>query len=389
MNQSAYLSNLTPLRGMAALFVVLHHAQVYVNPVNDAAVSQFVSQSYLWTDFFFVLSGFVLSHVYGASFTQSVTKPRVLKYMGARFARIYPLHLFTLIWTALVVFFIRQEATFIDPFLLENLFTYWGIPASLLLIQALHLFKLAPMNGPSWSLSTEWWVYLLFPFLVYWLHGFRMRGKVLLLLAIVGLYVGLVYYLAPYYSMQHKVTLSLTSDWGLPRCLAGFVLGMLCYEVYNQNWGRPLIGSSLFLVLGFGSALFAMHAGANDLLTVAIFPFIVLSAAYQTSWIKRILETRPLQRLGDWSFSIYMVHVPIISTFYLVWVHANPLLLAHFSLEAPAHPDYRQGQIFAIILIVLTLIVSALTYRFIEVPARNYLNARFNAQRKEPLAVAM
>jgi peptidoglycan/LPS O-acetylase OafA/YrhL len=40
------------------------------------------------------------------------------------------------------------------------------VPASLLLMQSLHLFEAAPLNTPSWSLSTEWWVYVLFPFLV-------------------------------------------------------------------------------------------------------------------------------------------------------------------------------------------------------------------------------
>ena len=309
--------------------------------------------------------------------------------MGARFARIYPIHFVTLVWISIMLIVIRQQVSSIDPFLASTTFSYWGIPTSLLLIQSLHLFTLPPLNGPSWSLSTEWWIYLLFPFLIYGLRGLTSRGKLIVLLGIIGLYVVLMYYVAPYFSLLHKVTINLMTDWGFFRCLAGFALGMLFYEAYSQNWGQQLMGNSLFFMLVLGTALVALHIGANDLLTIAVFPFIILSAAYQRGWIKRLLTTRPLQRLGDWSFSIYMVHVPIIFTFYALWTRANPNLLAHFDANGPTHPDYTQGQVFAAMLIVLTLIVSATTYYFIEVPARNYVKARFNAQSKEPVAVAM
>ncbi|MEO8862105.1 MAG: hypothetical protein ABI358_11815 [Ginsengibacter sp.] len=54
-----------------------------------------------------------------------------------------------------------------------------------------------------------------------------------------------------------------------------------------------------------------MHFGVVDIIIIAFFPFILLPAAYNNTELKRILDIRALQRLGDWSFSIYMVHIPI------------------------------------------------------------------------------
>ncbi|GAB4034294.1 acyltransferase family protein [Spirosoma gilvum] len=386
--QSTYLSTLTPLRGIAALLVVIFHSGLYVTPVIDPAITLFIKQGWLWVDFFFVLSGFVLSHVYGHYFEQSVTRTRFLSYVGARFARVYPLHLFTLIWATMTAVLIRQEAAEIDPFL-QPIFSYWGIPASLLLIQSMHLFPLAPLNAPSWSLSTEWWMYMLFPLLVRPLRNLSISGKVLAWLGLAAFYSFLMYYIAPHYSLTHEVTINLIADWGFFRCGAGFGLGMLVYDAYRQNWGRQIAGNGLFFMGAFGAVLLSMHAGLHELLTIALFLPVILSAAYQTGWVKHVFNIRPLQRLGDWSFSIYMVHLPIINIFYVQWVHKNPMLLAHYSLSGPTNPNYTQGQIFCLMLVGITLTVAALTYYFIEVPARRYLNTRFNAKAVSPSPVSV
>ena len=385
--KSTYLSTLTPLRGIAALFVVVMHAHLFLGRIVSPTLTHFVAEGWLWVDFFFMLSGFVLSHVYSQTFAEPVSRLRFRKYISARFARVYPLHFFTLLWVAIITIVIRQATNPIDPFLLP-IFSYRAIPASLLLVQSLHLFTVPPLNTPSWSLSTEWWVYLIFPALVYGLQRCSAWGKGLVLLTTAGLYVMLMYYIAPNFGLTHTVTIDLMADWGLFRCLAGFILGMLCYETYRQNWGRLVLGSSLFFVLSFGAVLVTMHRAAHDLFIIALFPFIILSAAYQTGWVKRLLDAPPLQRLGDWSFSIYMVHMPIIFTVYLVQVFAGSDISVYFNPN-PVNPDYANGQLMAVLLVLLTLIISALTYRFIEVPIRNYLNDRFNTQRKEPIAVAM
>lgn len=357
-------------------------------PLVDPARTGLINQGWLWVDFFFVLSGFVLSHVYGHYFETSVTKAQFMSYVGARFARVYPLHLFALVCITVAAVFIRQEAGQVDP-ILQPMFSYWGFPASLLLIQSMHIFPIAPLNGPAWSLSTEWWVYMLFPLFVGPLRRMPIFGKVLSWLGVAAFYCFLMYYIAPRYGLTRQVTLNLVADWGFFRCAAGFGLGMLLYDAYQHNWGRQIASNGWFFTLASGAVLLALHVGLHSLLIIALFLPVILSAAYQTGWVKQLLSVRPLQRLGDWSFSIYMVHIPIIYMFYVQWIHKNPALLAHYSPTGPANPDYAQGQVFCLMLIGITLTVAALTYYFIEVPARRYLNARLRSKTKEPMAVAM
>src|ERR1700760_4538828 len=100
MNTNKYLSNLTPLRGIAALLTVLFHVDIVLfysfgGQLVDGKSSSILSRMYLMVDFFFVLSGFILCYVYSKSFEGSVKGQDFKKFTIARFARVYPLHLFS------------------------------------------------------------------------------------------------------------------------------------------------------------------------------------------------------------------------------------------------------------------------------------------------------
>ena len=56
-----------------------------------------LSKGYLWVDFFFLLSGFIISHVYSRQLSQGLHRSAVRRFLWARFTRLYPLHLFTLL----------------------------------------------------------------------------------------------------------------------------------------------------------------------------------------------------------------------------------------------------------------------------------------------------
>ncbi|MFC5411063.1 acyltransferase family protein [Larkinella bovis] len=382
-----YLTTLTPLRGIAALLVVIFHSNLMLAPFINPAITLFVQNGWLWVDFFFVLSGFVLSHAYGANFQEKVSWANYRKYLLARFARVYPLHFLTL-WAAVaVILVIRSMADGLAPFF-QIIFGLDTIPACLLLIQSLHLYGTAPLNTPSWSLSTEWWVYMIFPLLVHPFFRLTGLGKWLVAVVIVGLFLGLMYYIIPYYSatpftqpgVLSPPTINTLTDWGLVRCLAGFLLGMLFYELYRSQWAfRWLKRGWAFLVFSIGVCL-AMHFGIHELLILAFFPFIILSAAYNDDFIKKTLETRPLQRLGDWSFSIYMVHIPIAFLLIVLFIlPQNPRMFSSF--EALGAAKTPPGLPLCLLLVTLTLGVSALTYRYVEVPARNYINQRYGHRR--------
>src|SRR5580700_567280 len=87
------LASLTPLRGIAALWVVIFHFCWYFPAVHPERYTGAVYKGYLAVDMFFVLSGFVITHVYKEGFARRVTGRRYRDFLKARVARIYPLHI--------------------------------------------------------------------------------------------------------------------------------------------------------------------------------------------------------------------------------------------------------------------------------------------------------
>ena len=129
-----YLTTLTPLRGIAALLVVVFHSNLDLVPFAPALPGHLVENGWLWVDFFFALSGFIIAYVYGSSFRGAVSGSDYKKYIGARFARVYPLHLFTLVWAALAVWYIRSKATGDISPMLNEILNLKAIPASLVMM---------------------------------------------------------------------------------------------------------------------------------------------------------------------------------------------------------------------------------------------------------------
>lgn len=382
INNKPYLTTLTPLRGIAAMLVVIFHSNLMVMPMFPRGEAKFIGAGWIWVDFFFILSGFIISYVYRDTFNQSLERSTYWKYIVARFARIYPLHFFTLIWSLVCAIIIRHYADPIHSFF-ATIYNPAAAPASLLLIQSLHLYQTPPLNTPSWSLSTEWWVYMIFPFLVPYFSRIKVGGKILTLLFIIGFYLVIKYVLGPIAQpIPGLPKLNVLTDFGLLRCLAGFLLGMLILEIYRKGIGYNVLKRSWCFIIIFAATVISMKFEIEDLFLVLLFfPLIILTAAYNNTTIKRILETPFLQRLGDWSFSIYMVHIPIAQIFIIFLVKANPSIYASFPPQRSGPPDFTTGLIVCIGLLVLTLITASLTYRYIEVPARNYINKLFKSRK--------
>jgi peptidoglycan/LPS O-acetylase OafA/YrhL len=376
-----YLTTLTPLRGIAAVLMVIYHSNLMLFPFMPPGYTKFLDNGWLWVDFFFILSGFIMCYAYGRYFYDGIEKNAYKKYIGARFARIYPLHFITTIWAFICVLFIVHFASGLDPFL-QEVFNPKALPASIALVQSMHIYFTAPLNTPSWSLSTEWWAYVLFPLLVPYFARLKTPGKLITALLIIALYVACRYLLGPVTYFKPGPTLNVMADYGFLRCLAGFFTGMLLFTLFQHRAGYPVIKRDWFFMISFLGVIAAMHFGLMDILIVCFFPFVLLSAAYNQTRVKRILDTKILQRLGDWSFAIYMVHMPLIFTSFAFSVHKNPALFSNFIKYVTTKPDYIFSAEACIVLLTLTLIIAALMHRFVEIPARNYFNRLFDTKHK-------
>jgi len=142
-----YLSNLTTLRGIAALWVVVFHFSEIIAKFVSTDRSLLLTKGYLMVDLFFIMSGFIIYHVYHESFISGISVSRFRQFIVARFARVYPLHFVTL----LLIIVITVPMFGWDP-LFDN---PRAIPTNLLLIHSFGIHKSFNWNVPSWSISAE------------------------------------------------------------------------------------------------------------------------------------------------------------------------------------------------------------------------------------------
>jgi len=179
---SRHILSLTSIRGIAAIWVVIYH---YTKKIDSELFcitchTRILSHGYLAVDLFFILSGYVLTITYATRLMQSHLYPR--DYWVARFARVYPLHFFTLIAYAsifLLYNWIDTGNTLSLDISGNNMSSFIS---NMMLVQA--LFP-PSWNYPSWSVSIEFGLYILFPFAAYFSLRYRKRYSLLLLLVCV------------------------------------------------------------------------------------------------------------------------------------------------------------------------------------------------------------
>lgn len=287
---------LESLRGLAACAVVLYHSPFNV---NDAVLGLF-RNAYLFVDLFFVLSGFVMAHAYADKIAAGM---RFSDYMALRLGRIYPLHLvMLLVWVPYVlikVWLFHRGFGGTDPSEESNAYTF---VTNLFLVHSWHLHDDLSWNFPSWSISAEFAVYMLFFGWVFWLD--RRQSLWMPLLVSMGAY-GVLYAINP-------LTLDFTQDFGVIRCAAAFFLGMAIHRLRSVVGptlpGLPLWELASMVLIGFSVSLaheqpWALHG------SIVGFALAVLVMSDQKDGpIGRLLLSAPLRKLGLWSYSIYMVN---------------------------------------------------------------------------------
>ena len=388
----SYLTNLTPMRGIAALLTVIFHIDLFTGgSLVHASASSILNRMYLMVDFFFILSGFIMCYVYGDRFTTQVKKADFKKFTIARFSRVYPLHLSMLLFIIFILFLFAKLGVPKNPILQVDNNAY-SVLTNLLLLHSMNFHNWFTWVHASWSISTEWWAYMIFPFLVAPFFKLKSGGRLLVcLLCFVG-YFCIMFFIIPIITVPPELsfitfrrsdwTINVAYEYGFVRCLCGFILGMMMHHAYRDQWGKKILANGWTLGLLTLAAFTCMHFNLPDIISVFFFPFILLSGAYGSESINRVFSTRPLQRLGDWSFSIYLVHQPILivifNTLTLLSPTANPN-------QQPPVPGLLVALSTALVFIALILFVSYLTFTFIENPARRWLNTKAAEEIPKPL----
>jgi peptidoglycan/LPS O-acetylase OafA/YrhL len=183
----AEIRALTGARGMAALLVVIYHFYPSDQMV-PAALGHIIGKGYLWVDLFFVLSGFVLALNYAHLFAGAWGLRQWGDFLLRRLGRIYPLYIVLTLATLIVTvaLFGRISGEGLPPGTAVLAHPLRDITANVLLVQSWGIAR--SVNGPGWSISTEWAAYILFPLLAAlalfsrtWLAFLTMAGACLLI----------------------------------------------------------------------------------------------------------------------------------------------------------------------------------------------------------------
>jgi peptidoglycan/LPS O-acetylase OafA/YrhL len=355
-------------RGICACLVVLFHFHGY----SPLYTSELVRNSYLFVDFFFVLSGFVIAWNYAAKLD---TWDGVKRFLFLRAGRLYPLHFFMLL--LLIAYetlrLLRGAAEGSDATAFTGETHPIAVITNLFLVQSLNVHDGLTWNGPAWSISTELWAYAIFALVSVWLG---MRNWMLLLAALV----------APVMLLHLSRTgMDTTYDYGLIRCVFGFALGIACFRLHRAlpivaKGGSPLVMTVLEIAVVAAVVVFVSRAGTGPWSFVApfIFAIAVQVFAIEGGAVSRLFRFRLLRWLGMLSYSIYLTH------FFLVMVFPRVVKrIAGQDLWTPMPLDSGQyvlafgrnaveGTLFYIAVLAITLAFSAFTYRWIETPGREW-----------------
>jgi peptidoglycan/LPS O-acetylase OafA/YrhL len=373
LNRTNQITTLTALRGIAALFVAGYHFNQYVLPVADSQWTLAHLRGYLWADFFFILSGFIMTYVYQKRFETGITMTSFLAFMRLRFARLYPVHLLTLMWLiVLYLIVVKLCQVTLEP-ALQSVFNPPSIVLHLLMLHGFNTVWSTTWNIPAWAIGSEWLMYLLFPFLVFLMQKKRVLFVILTSFIIFGAYIYVTTPMSDVYlantwlqhlpnSIDHYVF-----PLNFIRCFAGFLLGMMTHFFYELKWANSFLKRDELFVFSVLFFFAFCHFSMSDMFTVLLFPIMILSATYNENRVSKYLQNKHLQAIGAWSYSIYMIHIPLL--FSLMSVQ-----LVYPSLALPKPTTYQfSGTIICVLFLCLVLFFARFLHRAIEEPMRKFI----------------
>jgi peptidoglycan/LPS O-acetylase OafA/YrhL len=355
-------------RGLAALTVALFHFGLGEPPIVR------IPAGYLFVDLFFVLSGFLICSTYAHRLGAPGSLPL---FLVRRIGRLLPLLL-----VATLAYVAMQDAAVLAHRLLEPdrappslvLPAPKELLATLTMTHSLGLFDHVILNYASWSISTEFYAYLVFALLCLLLRG-RVRQ---LAFAAVALAAWLV---SAWASVRLRQCLhwggcfDLTFDYGYWRCLAGFFLGALFSQLRPRALlrGMPALVQGTVQGLAQGLALAALLAmfllvrrwPALGLGAPLLFGLLLLSVRADRGPLAALLGMNALQVLGRHSYSVYLMH---------------PVILIAWNPWRPDDPGIMDRLLFLCGYVALVCWVAGWSFRLVEEPMRKRFN-RYAARR--------
>lgn len=353
LDRNLYVVQLTSLRGIACMVVLVGHAVQVVQYHNPSAgwAANFLRELITGTVnaeaavvLFFVLSGCVLS--LSLRNVTTFNLPIFAGYFVKRVFRLYPV-----LWLSLLIAPISmvisanlaKQGIFAD-WLDRNILSGLSLRHSLLSISGMY----TQYNGPMWTLRVELIASVLFPIIFLLMRNKRYRAVTLAVLTIVALL-----------PVDHRFG----TCWALSFA-AGALIPMLPYHA--RSWNIPLVWLALVAFVYDRFALGGLNVPPRifDLIETAA-AFVIIRDIFAAGERYQFLLAPKLIMLGEISFSIYLLHLPV---FLIVFDG-----ISHFTGVQPLldHPALTQLSL-SVLTASVTIPVSMLTYRWVELPVHNF-----------------
>ena len=349
---------LDSFRGLAAILVVV----VHMHYIGSFIEPTFFRKSYLFVEFFFVLSGFVLTHGY------ALKKDLSFKiFLISRSFRLFPLHLFALTVIVLLEFgklyaynkgFSFNAIPFTDTQNPKDI-----IPSALLLQAWLPNVETFGWNSPSWSISIEFYMYILF-----FISLFIKRP-----------YLFIVWFLLSISALTFLIMNQDTplGDMAIARGVSCFFAGGLIYFVFKKVYPKVTLKKNVFTLLELtilSLVVITISSSIPYKSVVATFLFIiqVFIFAFQKGYISDFLRLNVFSYLGKLSYSIYLTHSIILffslSTYMIIQkvfkVNISQTINGERFIDLGS-PLYNNLAIMAVLGAVI--FISHFTYKYIEI----------------------
>jgi peptidoglycan/LPS O-acetylase OafA/YrhL len=348
------LNRLTGIRAVAAIFVVALHYGDSISTIFPlfGKIRPIYRAGGMGVDLFFILSGFILSHNYLKQFA-SVSMKEYKSFLVARLARVYPVHLTTLLFLTVLVAVAAHAGKPMSG-------THYSVQRwveNLLLVQTWPSFGNAvSWNYPAWSVSAEWFAYLLFPLLA--------AGIVRVQRPAIFCVVSLALYVVP--ACLGWVPESAPSNWAILRVTSEFLYGSFLYRLYSRGDRcplSPLYAGALSIVLTLMCSYLSLH----PTWAVPAYGILLWSLADRPHGP---LDGKVIVYLGQVSYSLYMTHG-------VVQIVLNKLCpVEHF-----AHGSLVVRSSLLCVYIFLIAGAAIGTYHCVEAPGRRAMLLLLKAKR--------
>ena len=360
---------LTGARGIPVLLIALFHYHEWLGYPGVGWYDTVVSKGYIWVEFFFALSGFVLFYAYGPRFGSGLKPATLGAFLAGRVSRLYPLHLATLLAVAILEIDRRLDGSRrlglsffeVPPFVGRTVGTF---VSNLFMVQAWGLYDILTWNSPAWFVSVEFFLCLICPLLV-WLMGARPGWRAMALGAASVTLLGILV------SVSGR-GLDMTYRLSMGRGLADFGIGLGLGALFVAARRRAEAGKTpaprthtvtqlgAVIAVAMALALSGPSRTRGDLLVAAPIFALVFLLAFDRGVLAEALHASWLMKLGEWSFGIYMVHYFAIIALTAIFPPQTPWLGVLTGLTG-------------------SIVLGALAHRFIEQPMGAALRSRLTS----------